>query len=211
MENELHTPPNAPPSRHLAEAPLDSVDRLIADRASQLGDEPIWEHYSQIADEIALSRARWTLTSRLLAYENRVVQIEVMGDRQSETRTLTGTLAEVGDGWCRLTVRARDIVVAIAAIQLVAGPRDRTDAAVTEPPNRLSSWACELRRVEQAGFVVSVERHGGPALIGRVVLAAKDHLDLALLSNSDDARHLDAGDPQIVTIPVSAICVVERR
>lgn len=145
----------------------------------------------------------------MLAYENRVVQIDVASDRQAQSRTLTGTVAEVGDGWCRLSASARDTVVAIAAIQLLVGPRDRPDEAVTEPLKRLSSWASALRRAEQAGCVVSVERNGGPALIGLVVLAAKDHLDLALLVSSDNAMPADTGGPQIVTIPVSAICSIE--
>lgn len=203
-----HAPPpapNAPKMRSLADEPLDVVDRIAADRASEMGDEENWEHYAQIADEIAVHRRGLTLLDRLAASEGIGLGIDVSTAGGSEQWDVAGTLVEVGDGWCRMRVGTRDVVVNVDAIVSVATDR----GGLLEPTvasSRRTSWASVFRGFENAGTLVIVRRRLGPPLVGRVVFVGGDHFDLDLAASS-----AATGSTRRVTIPVDALAILERQ
>lgn len=216
MDNDFPKPPNAPPTRRAVGDPLDVVERLVADQASQLSDDETWERYSQVADEVALTHAQWTLIARLDPQIGRVVQVAVPGQPIGARRTLVGTLKDIGDGWGLIVDHPRVVLVNLALADFWSWPRDGVAPEIGPPEvgdrsRRLASWSTALRRLQSANGEVRVVVRSGPPLDGRIVLAGKDHFDLAVTSLAENQQDRDHLTPAIVSIATSAVVTIEHR
>lgn len=197
--------PNAPRSRELPQEPLDLVDRLVADQASQLLDDENAEHFAQVADELALRRGSVSFVDRLGTALGCHVCLFIDGPDVLTQQTLRGELVEVGDGWCRIHNNARQALVNLDAIRSV----EINGGALPEPgPSkpRLASWASVLREFESTGAVVVVHGRLGAPKTGRVVFAGSDHFDLRV--SHTDSR---SAGPVLVTIPVRSVWFLDRQ
>lgn len=199
------SPPHAPSPRPLAEEPLAVVDRLLADEASHLGDDQVWEFYAQIGDEVALEQGALTLEGRFTAHLGGELRLDLLASGSSGPLAVEGTVAHVGAGWLMLTSERSEFVINIdSVVSATTSSGDSLSTAVSES-TRKASWTSLLRRCAQSNRWIVVHRRVGSAISGRVVLAARDHFDVAVTSSVNQMQVTTS------TLPISNVIAIELR
>ncbi len=199
------SPPHAPRPRPLAEEPLAVVDRLIADEASALGDEQVWEFYAQLEDEIALEQGSVTLANRLATCLGGEYALELITCGSSAPSIIEGVLAQVGNGWITLITRQCEFVINIDSVASVMATSDGSLPIGVAGAPRNATWASLLRRCAESKRPIVVHYRAGSPLSGRVVLAARDHFDIAVTSSVSQSQTV------IRTVAISSVIAIDMR
>lgn len=198
-------PPHAPGRRETPEEPLSFVDRLLADEESKLVDEENWELYSQLEAQRTVSDGSLTFEARIRAHLGRSLAIELPTTESGEPFHLSGTVVDVGDGWVLLQSDSREFIVNTGAICSLGSVSGDALLANAEQASGASGWAAVLRRCGRNPGPVVVSRRTGSALVGRIVLAASDHFDIAVESASPGSLSRQR------SIPIANVVTIELR
>ncbi len=173
-------------NRRIAEDPLDTVGRLLADQVSAQQDEQVWDSYAQIDEERDVSRAAVVFDDQLCALVGQQLTIRIHHEGGTE---LVGTLQSVGDGWLRLCEPGADYIVATTSVVAVTGRDDLPRAAGSSGSSALgrASWASLLRELRGSSTrrPVSILTIEGALRSGRITSVGADFFTLERRSGID--------------------------
>ena len=145
----------------------DRFDRLFADLDAAHAGAEQHERMGEYGDLVAGELAQTTLEDRLAGALGTAVEILAADER------ITGELAEIGTGWCRIA-GADEVLVNLDHVHGIrlrdrsaAGSREASVLSLTSPLRR---WAAERRmcRVRAAGRILD----------GLLAGVARDHLEM---------------------------------
>lgn len=151
---------------------------LFADLELQLDAAQARDLLGDVPDLTRAERAGVDLAARLRAHGGEVV-VTVHGGQ-----SFRGVAADVGAAWLLLSDGAREHLVPLGSIALVAGLGDAAAPAQDAVHSRLRLGHA-LRAVARDRSVVRVLTTAG-SLVGRVDAVGTDHLDLALVRPDDE-------------------------
>lgn len=162
--SDSQQPPHAAPRRRLAEDPLEVVERLLADQASELDNDERWQTYGEIDDHLAQQRAQLSLASRLAKAVGRQVIAKPLDQPAMEIE-----IVETNDEWCEAVRGGRKLLLSLQAIA------QWSNLPATAGDISKRSTAALVRGYTGKHVTLYLKEQ---TLHGKLTAAMQDHLDL---------------------------------
>lgn len=156
----------------MADADRELFD-LLDDLEAQATALAHGERLEEVADRSRSAYHEVTLASRLMASSGRTVRLDVRG-----LGPVSGRLARVGSGWCRVEFPGGTWVVRTDAVRRIAGASERSVPEVAWRVVDRLGHAAVLRRLADDGRVVQLHLDDGSSLEASVVRVGADFLEV---------------------------------
>lgn len=158
----------------------------LEDQAEAMYDD---QRRAELDDRSRAEYAGVTFASRLLASVDRPVVLRVRGIDE-----VSGVLSGVGSGWCRISGLGREWVVALSALQTVAGLSPRSVPEEAWPATARLGLGAALRRLDPQ----RIHLDDGTAFEGELVRVGADFVELRT-------------PPATVVVPFAGLAAALRR
>lgn len=178
-----------------------SWEGLFADLEGQFEALERRDLDAEVADRTRRERAAVPLAARLVGHLDRPLTVRLV-----TTRTLTGTLADLGQGWFVLLVEGRSVLVADGAVVGYHGLGLRAEPEPATTRARRFGLAYALRGLSRDRAVVTLTDRSGRAVTGTIDRAGADHLDLA--EHAPDEPRRQGNVRAVATVPYAALVTV---